>query len=81
MTPLKHRWLEVLAAAAAAVDSAGRARLIANESRRAHSRRVATERTWLETVDWRALPDARGTVAVLEGASASARLELGGRAA
>jgi hypothetical protein len=57
MTHLKHRWLDVLAAAAAALDSAGRARLIASEESRAHSRRVAIERTWLETVDWRALPD------------------------
>jgi hypothetical protein len=57
MTNLKHRWLEVLAAAASALDSAARARLIANEESRAHSRRVAIERTWLETVDWRALPD------------------------
>jgi hypothetical protein len=57
MTHLKHRWLEVLAAAASALDSAERARLIANEECRAHSRRVAIERTWLETVDWRALPN------------------------
>ena len=57
MTHLKYRWLEVLAAAAAALDSAGRARLIANDESRAHSRRIAIERMWLETVDWRALPD------------------------
>jgi hypothetical protein len=57
MTHLKHRWLEVLAAAAVALDSAGRARLIAKEESRAHSRRVAIERRWLDTVDWRALPD------------------------
>jgi hypothetical protein len=57
MTHLKHRWLEVLAAAAAALDSAGRARLIANDESRVHSRRIAIERMWLETVDWRALSD------------------------
>jgi hypothetical protein len=57
MTRLKHRWLEVLAASAAAVDSAARARLIGSDESRAHSRRVAVERTWLETVDWRSVPD------------------------
>jgi hypothetical protein len=57
MTHLKHRWLEVLAAAAAALDSASRARLIANDESRTHSRRIAIERMWLETVDWRALSD------------------------
>ena len=57
MTHLKHRWLNVLAAAAAALDSAGRARLIANDESRAYSRRIAIERMWLETVDWRALSD------------------------
>jgi hypothetical protein len=53
MTALKHRWLEVLAASTAAVDSAVRARLIGGDESRVHSRRVAIERTWLETVDWR----------------------------
>jgi hypothetical protein len=57
MTRLKHRWLEVLAASAAAVDSAVRARLIGNDEGRVHSTRVAIERTWLESVDWRAVPD------------------------
>src|SRR5262245_34106344 len=60
MTHLKRRWLEVLAAEDAALDSAGRARLIASEEGRTHSRRLATDRKWLETVDWgglRLLPD------------------------
>jgi hypothetical protein len=57
MTRLKHRWLEVLAASAAAVDSAARARLIGSDESKVHSARVALERTWLESVDWRAVPD------------------------
>src|SRR5215510_3008085 len=56
MTHLRRRWLEVLAAEDAALDSAGRARLIASEESRTHSRRLATDRKWLETVDWGGLP-------------------------
>jgi hypothetical protein len=57
MTRLKHRWLEVLAASAAAVDSAVRAQLIGSDESRVHSTKFAIERTWLESVDWRAVPD------------------------
>ena len=70
MTNLKNRWLEVLAAAAAAVDSAARAGLIRAEESRVHHGRVAIERTWLETVDWPSLTSSRGAIAVLEAATA-----------
>jgi hypothetical protein len=61
MAHLKHRWLEVLAVAAAAVDSAAQARLIESDESRAHSRTVATERMWLETVDWAAVAGSRAS--------------------
>ena len=76
MTDLKHRWLEVLAAAAAAVDSAARAGLIPAEASRLHSGRVAIERKWLETVDWCALTNSRGTLAVLEAHVDAPRLDV-----
>jgi len=52
MTHLKHRWLEALAVATAAVDSATQARLIESDESQAHRNTVATERIWLQTVDW-----------------------------
>jgi hypothetical protein len=81
MSDLEHRWLEVLAAAAGALDSASRAGLIAAEESRVHSGRIAFERTWLETVDWRSLRSSPGTVTVLEAATVSSRLDLARRAA
>lgn len=81
MSDLEHRWLEVLAAAAGALDSAARAGLIAAEESRVHSGRIAFERTWLETVDWRSLRSSPGTVTVLEAATVASRLDLAKRAA
>ena len=81
MTDLKHRWLEVLAAAAAALDSAAGAGLIQVEASRVYSRRLAIERAWLETVDWCALESSRGTVAVLEAPTVARRIDLARRAA
>jgi hypothetical protein len=81
MSDLQHRWLEVLAAAAGALDSAARAGLIAAEECRIHSGRIAFERMWLETVDWPSLKSPPGTVAVLEAAKAASRLDLARRAA
>jgi len=81
MTDLKRRWLEVLAAAAAAVDSAARAGLLPAEESRVHIGRVASDRTWLETVDWCALTTSRGTVAVLEAPAVAPQLEVARRAA
>jgi hypothetical protein len=62
MTHLKYRWLEALAVAAAAVDSATQARLIESDESQAHRGTVATERIWLETVDWGALARSRGSI-------------------
>ena len=81
MSDLEHRWLEVLAAAAGALDSAARAGLIAAEESRVHLGRIAFERAWLETVDWRSLRSSPGTVAVLEAATVASRLDLARRAA
>jgi len=81
MTDLKSRWLQALAAAAAAVDSAARAGLIPAETSRVHSGRVAIERTWLETVDWCALTGSGGTVAVLDAPLVAPRLDVARRAA
>ena len=75
MTYLKHRWLEVLAVAAGAVDSAARAGLIPPDETRVYVGQVAIERTWLETVDWPSLTSSRGAIAVLEAATAP-RLDL-----
>ena len=75
MTYLKLRWLEVLAAAAGAVDSAARAGLIPPDETRVYVGRIAIERTWLETVDWR-VTSSRGAVAVLEAGTAAPRLDL-----
>lgn len=52
MTDLKERWLEALAVAAAAVDAASRAGLIGVDEGRAHNGLVATERAWVDSVDW-----------------------------
>jgi hypothetical protein len=81
MTNLKNRWLEVLAAAAAAVDSAARAGLIRAEESRLQHGRVAIERTWLETVDWCALMQSQKTIAVLETPAVAPRLDVARRAA
>jgi len=81
MTNLKNRWLEVLAAAAAAVDSAARAGLIRAEESRVHHGRVAIERTWVETVDWCALMQSQRTIAVLEAPALAPRLDVARRAA
>jgi hypothetical protein len=81
MTNLKNRWLEVLAAAAAAVDSAARAGLIRAEESRVQHGRVAIERTWLETVDWCALMQSQKTIAVLETSAVAPRLDVARRAA
>jgi hypothetical protein len=81
MSDLEDRWLEVLAATAGALDSAARAGLIAAEESRVHFGRIAFERTWLETVDWRSLGSSPGTVTVLEAATVASQLDLARRAA
>jgi hypothetical protein len=55
--------------------------LIAAEESRVHLGRIAFERTWLETVDWRSLRSSPGTVTVLEAATVASRLDLARRAA
>jgi hypothetical protein len=52
MTDLKQHWLEALAVAAAAIASASRAGLIDAKESQAHNGVVATERAWLNSVDW-----------------------------
>jgi hypothetical protein len=49
--------------------------LIPPDETRVYVGRVAIERTWLETVDWRSLTSSRGAVAVLE-ATRAPRLDL-----
>jgi hypothetical protein len=67
MTGLKRHWLEVLDASEAAVEAASCAHVLPVEESRAYFRRLGTDRTWLETVDWsevEAVPG--GTISILE---------------
>jgi hypothetical protein len=66
MTELRQHWLDALDASTAALEAASRAHILAAEENRAHWRRIAADRTWLETVDWSAVDAVReGTLTVL----------------
>jgi len=64
---LKLDWLRALAVAADAVEAGARAHTLPADEIGSHRRRLASERAWVETVDWSAAePISRGTIAILE---------------
>jgi hypothetical protein len=52
MRDLKQRWLEVLAASAAAVDAVSRAHVLPADESRVRVRQLASERTWVQALNW-----------------------------
>ncbi len=66
-TVLKLNWLCALDVAADAVEAAARAHTLPVEEIGSHRGRLASERAWVETVDWSAVdPVSRGTIEILE---------------